>query len=674
MKAQDLKKSILQYAMQGKLVPQDQQEEPASELLKKIITKTLKLGADETYPYELPQNWEWIRLSALCSLDIGEKVSNVSLPLLNAKYLRKKTDKTLVNTGFFVKQNDIMILVDGENSGEIFTVPEDGIMGSTFKQLSINPFVNSDFVLWILAFYQDLFRNSKKGAAIPHLDKTLFKNLIIGLPPLNEQKRIVEKFEQILPSIDEYNKNEQKLTEINEKLPNKLRQSILQYAVQGKLVLQDKNDEPASKLLKKIKVKKESLSPITDREKPYNLPHGWAWCRIKDIGELNRGKSKHRPRNAPELFGGKYPFVQTGDIARAKLYVKNHSQTYSEMGLAQSRLFPQNTLCITIAANIGDTAILSYPACFPDSVVGFIPYANMSEVLFVYYFINIMKTNLEKYAPATAQKNINLATLDKLVFPLPPIEEQKRIVAKVEELMKLCDELEEQIKNPKLAVKVLEKITEALPAVKKSNVIDISDAINKRAVYNAYLISKFRNDKYFGAIKKEKLNYVPEKVLDLPIGGDYSQDAAGPLDIEARNKVEKIFKELKWINVIDGNKSQNTRYIPDKNFAEHEELFDLCFEDKKTEIDNLLNLFKNKTSEECEAVATLYAVWSDLLIDKMPASQDDIIEGFYKWSEKKKNFNRQDLYETLIWMKMHNIVPAGKGKKTIPKSKQMTLI
>lgn len=188
-----------------------------------------------------------------------------------------------------------------------------------------------------------------------------------------------------------------------------------------------------------------------------------------------------------------------------------------------------------------------------------------------------------------------------------------------------------------------------------------------------HVISKFKNKDKFGAIQCEKLTYLPEKILELPLEGNYEKQIAGPHDNNAKRKVDEIFKELKWVNVIDGNKSQNTRYIPDKNFAEHEELFNLCFGDKKTEIDNLLNLFKNKTSEECEAVATLYAVWNDLLIDKKPASQEDIIEGFYKWSDKKKNFNRQDLYDNLAWIKMHNLVPTGKGNKTILKPKQTAL-
>jgi type I restriction enzyme S subunit len=165
------------------------------------------------------------------------------------------------------------------------------------------------------------------------------------------------------------------------------------------------------------------------------LPEGWAWAPLPDLGELNRGKSRHRPRDAEHLYGGAFPFVQTGDIARSGGLISSHQQTYSEAGLAQSRLWPKKTVCITIAANIADSAILTYEACFPDSVVGFIalPYACLPE--FVEFFIRTARHNLSRFAPATAQRNINLATLRELMVPLPPLAEQQRVVAKVEALL-----------------------------------------------------------------------------------------------------------------------------------------------------------------------------------------------------------------------------------------------
>ena len=238
MKSQDLKKSILQYAVQGKLVPQNPQDEPASELLKRIKTEKEQLIKDgkikkekplppitqDEIPYALQQGWEWARLGGICKLEQGAKVNNVRLPLLNARYLRYRTDKQILSDGQLVQKDSYIILVDGENSGEVFKVFEDGIMGSTFKLLSINSNTNIDFILYILKYYQDVFRYSKKGAAIPHLDKELFKNIVIGVPPLAEQKRIVAKVDKLMQICEELEiKNN-----IAQKSSSELFQSILQ--------------------------------------------------------------------------------------------------------------------------------------------------------------------------------------------------------------------------------------------------------------------------------------------------------------------------------------------------------------------------------------------------------------------------------------------------------------
>ena len=218
---QEIKKSILQEAIQGRLVPQIESEGTAEELLeeieaeKKRLVKEGKLkksaltasrifrGDDNRY-YEqiasqteeieviinLPSSWSVCRLRDLCQLTDGEKSSG-SYPCLDVKYLRGKSPGTPLTKGKLVHYGDNIILVDGENSGEVFTVPCDGYMGSTFKQLWISKQVDKDFVLLIILFYKSMLRNSKKGAAIPHLNKELFYNIIVGLPPFQEQQRIV---------------------------------------------------------------------------------------------------------------------------------------------------------------------------------------------------------------------------------------------------------------------------------------------------------------------------------------------------------------------------------------------------------------------------------------------------------------------------------------------------
>ena len=160
-----------------------------------------------------------------------------------------------------------------------------------------------------------------------------------------------------------------------------------------------------------------------------DVGRGWRKATLGELGEVNRGRSRHRPRNAQYLYGGPYPFVQTGDIKASGGRVTTHSQTYSEAGLAQSRLWPANTMVITIAANIAETAVLTYPACFPDSVIGFIADESKCDVRFVEYMFRFLKSKLqhENVGTGSVQDNINLQTFDQLRFLLPPLSEQRAI-------------------------------------------------------------------------------------------------------------------------------------------------------------------------------------------------------------------------------------------------------
>jgi type I restriction enzyme, S subunit len=157
----------------------------------------------------------------------------------------------------------------------------------------------------------------------------------------------------------------------------------------------------------------------------------WRIVSLNDLGEVNRGKSRHRPRNDTSLYGGPYPFIQTGDVKAARGLVKSYSQTYSEKGLAQSRLWPKGTMAITIAANIAETAILGFPACFPDSVVGFIPDERRANVRFVEYLFRHLRRQIqsENVGTGSVQDNINLQTIGALELLVPPKEEQDRIAA-----------------------------------------------------------------------------------------------------------------------------------------------------------------------------------------------------------------------------------------------------
>lgn len=158
---------------------------------------------------------------------------------------------------------------------------------------------------------------------------------------------------------------------------------------------------------------------------PVTNPKGWDVVAFTEAGSLDRGVSKHRPRNAPELLNGPYPLIQTGDVANSGGYIRNYSNTYSEIGLKQSKIWPKGTLCITIAANIANTGILMFDACFPDSVVGFVPNES-SSIEYVQHLFGFLRKILEDKATQVAQKNINLSILRSLPIPLPEISQQKR--------------------------------------------------------------------------------------------------------------------------------------------------------------------------------------------------------------------------------------------------------
>lgn len=181
----------------------------------------------------------------------------------------------------------------------------------------------------------------------------------------------------------------------------------------------------------------------------------WDYVTLDKLGSISRGKSKHRPRNDKTLFGGKYPFIQTADVKAAGLYLTDYNETYNDKGLAQSKLWSAGTLCITIAANIADTAILGIDACFPDSVMGFTPYEDISNVKFVKYAFDILQRDCKKISQGTAQDNLSWKKLSTIKFPAPDIEIQDKIVSK----LSVYDDL---IENNRKQIKLLEEAARRL--------------------------------------------------------------------------------------------------------------------------------------------------------------------------------------------------------------------
>jgi type I restriction enzyme, S subunit len=187
----------------------------------------------------------------------------------------------------------------------------------------------------------------------------------------------------------------------------------------------------------------------------HKFPENWKAYKLDQLGLVARGRSRHRPRNEPSLYGGEYPFFQTGDIKAANLYLADYTQTYNEKGLAQSKLWGPETLCITIAANIADTAILGIRGCFPDSVIGFIPDKKAADVHFVKYYIDMIKLDMQQVSHGTTQDNLSLDKLLRFDFIIPLVDEQRKIAA----ILSAYDNL---IENNLRRIKILEEMAQNL--------------------------------------------------------------------------------------------------------------------------------------------------------------------------------------------------------------------
>ena len=318
---------------------------------------------------------------------------------------------------------------------------------------------DKNYLYWFFEYVRpSIIEANRQGITQVNLNTGIVREIRLPLTSIERQREIVAELEKQFSRLDEAVANLQRV-KANLK---RYKASVLKAAVEGRLVeteatlarregrtyetgeqlLQRILEERRAKWVEKRKYK-EPIAPVTG-ELP-ELPEGWTWATMPQLGELNRGKSKHRPRDDQALYGGPYPFIQTGDVRRSDGSITQFTQTYSQFGLAQSRLWPSGTLCITIAANIAETGILKLEACFPDSVVGFIPQMGSPTVEYVECFIRTARDRLDRFASATAQKNINLEVLEAVAIPTPPLAEQARIVAEVDRHLSIIREVEAEV-------------------------------------------------------------------------------------------------------------------------------------------------------------------------------------------------------------------------------------
>ena len=503
MKAQQLKNAILQLAIQGKLVPQDPNDEPASVLLEKIQAEKEKLIAEgkikkskktsdklpytqDDFPFEIPESWVWVTLGEYLDVRDGthdtpkyvasgiplvtsKNLNNGKLDCSNIKYI-SEADHSQISLRSKVDVGDILFAMIGSIGNPVliketcnFSIKNIGL----FKKYIIE--TNMEYIYYILLELQDDMRKKASGGVQSFVSLSFLRNYLIPLPPLNEQKRIVAKLEEILPFIDEYDKKEQKLTALHQQFPEQLKKSILQSAIQGKLVKQDPNDEPASELVKRIQAEKERLisekkikkpkvkSEIVVRdnlpfeivngverciadEVPFEIPESWVWARLGNVSALNGGfafKSQNFS-NVGSLV------VRISDFNNNGFLFKNPVRHNYALSLTN---YVINKYDILIAMTGGTVGKSYFVTEMPEEILLLnqrVAAIRAIEVLPAYanIFINsgYIKDKINSIKNST-NDNISMEDINNFFIPIPPLNEQKRIVQKIEELFSCIEYL-----------------------------------------------------------------------------------------------------------------------------------------------------------------------------------------------------------------------------------------
>ncbi len=732
-----LRELILTLAMQGRLVPQDPNDQPASELLLEIEAekqqlvnkgkikkpKPLPLVMEEETPYALPQGWAWVRLGAVVLAITGGGTPSKNnpafwegeIPWASVKDLNVETylDSTIDSiTEAAVATSSTNVIPKGQiivctrmGLGKIAINRIDTAINQDLKALSISTHIDR-------MYFFNKYKNYNiigSGMTVQGIRQDDLLNFLFPLPPLEEQHRIVAKIDELMARCDELEKlrtTQQgarltvhtaaikqllniaepgqhqraqaflaehfgELYTVKENVAE-LRKAILQLAVMGKLVPQDPNDQPASELLKEIEAEKQRLvkegkikkpkplPTVMEEEKPYALPQGWEWVRLGNILDFEYGD------NLPErkrTNSGEFPVYGSNGI------VGTHNKAFV------------NTQCIVIGRKGSAGALnlcLADGCCVTDVAYYCIP---PKEINLTFCFRLLHTLRLDSLGKGI-KPGLNRNEAYLLVIAVPPRKEQHRIVAKIDELMALCDSLEQQIdantnKQAELLSALIHmqsqgniKNAPQPAALSKAQVIDLT---TYRAAIGCYAIKKLANAQYFGRTAAAKVMYLAQAHVGLELGLKPEREAAGPLDtwiydFEQQGQSKRWF-EVQEKTLAGEKKKKEYRCLPalSESAAQAE---DMMSSDQKAEFDRLIYALVDKTTEQVEIIATLFAVWNDFLIDGVQPTDEKIIKDLRQnWHDRKARFSPSDLQPWLSWLRQEKFVPRGLSPRTVQQSK-----
>ncbi len=448
MTPQELKNSILQLAIQGKLVEPNIRDFP-------VDLSAIKQKKTDEYEFELPDNWRLAHLESITKNIPSKKYQILESQVLADGRFPVISQSKAYSIGFSneadkVYHHDRPVIIFGDHTSEVKFVEFDFVVGADGVKIfePIDDIIVGKFLFYIFQFYsRDL---SKIGGYSRHYK--YIKNKPFPLPPLAEQKRIVAKIEELLPYIDHYEQAWSKLEQFNSRFPEDMKKSLLQYAIQGKLVEQRPEEGTAEELFTQIqeekqrliaekKIKKEKPLPeITEDEKPFDIPESWKWVRLLDVCKTVADGDHQAPPQVPSGI----PFLVISNISKGNLDFSNTRYVTQEYfdSLAYDRIAESNDILFSVTGSYGIPVIVDCEQkfCFQRHIALI---KGMININYLWLLLGspVVKAQCDKVATGTAQKTVGLKSLKSIVVPLPPLVEQKRIVEKLEQLLPLCERL-----------------------------------------------------------------------------------------------------------------------------------------------------------------------------------------------------------------------------------------
>ena len=518
MTAQQLKNSILQMAVQGKLVPQDPNDEPASVLLERIRAEKERLikekkikreknpsvifkGADNTpyekigdevrsladeVPFDIPDSWEWVTLKSIAisslgkTLDKAKNKGELKPYLCSINVYWDGIDLTTVKEArleegelpkYLLKPGDLLICEGGDvGRSAVWESTQEMYYQNALHRVRFYGGINPYFFQLLLECYKGnlILDTYSKGMTIKHLVQTALNAIIFPLPPLAEQNRIVDAINRLLPFLRSYDRAEKRITALNTEFPETLKKSILQEAVQGKLVPQDPSDEPAEALLERIRAEKQRLikegkikkdkhesvifrrdnshyekldgvERCIDDELPFEIPESWLWVRLGAVLEIARGGSPRPIQQYLTTEPDGINWIKIGDTDKGGKYIYKTKEKIRPEGVVKSRMVHSGDFLLTNSMSFGRPYILKTDGCIHD---GWLVLSNRFECYSVDFLYYILSSPFAYYqfcdsVSGAVVKNLNSDKVANALFPLPPLSEQVRIVQRIEELLPL---------------------------------------------------------------------------------------------------------------------------------------------------------------------------------------------------------------------------------------------